>query len=75
MSDTQDRITGARTDLGHLPFALERLRDANRVYEKNHKRTSPRRPSRTTSRRADLIASKMSTGFCSPGNARPWWRW
>jgi hypothetical protein len=37
----------------------------------NHKRTSPRRESRTTSRRAGLSALKMSTGFCSPGNARP----
>ena len=34
MWDTQDRITGARTYLGHLPFALEGLRDAKRVYEK-----------------------------------------
>jgi transcription elongation factor GreB len=41
----------------------------------NHTRTSPRREARTTSRGAACSASKTSTGFCSPGNARPWWRW
>ena len=41
----------------------------------NHKGTSPRRKARTTSRRAGWSASKRSAGFCSPGNARPWWRW
>ena len=39
--------------------------------QENQNRTSPRRRSRTTSRRAGWSASKMSTGFCSPGNARP----
>ena len=52
-------------------FALEGLRDAERIYEKT-----------TTGRARDgcqelhnaeraASASKMSTGFCLPGNARP----
>src|SRR4051812_22083475 len=40
----------------------------------NRKRTRPRLQARTTSPRAGSSASKMSTGFCSPGNARLWRR-
>jgi hypothetical protein len=49
-------------------FALERTTRCEKGLRENHKRTSPRRTSRTTSRRVGCNASKMSTGFCSPGN-------
>ena len=78
-----DRLTGRREKIspgrsvpsilfGTLHWILRgKTTRCEKGLRENQNRTSPRRRSRTTSRRAGCSALKMSTGFCSPGNARP----
>gem|GEM_PF-4890524 len=79
---TASRMSGR---VGHPPFIrvhwctnwirAGKTKRCEKGLREDHKRTSLQRQSRTTSRRAGSSGLKMSIGFCSPGNVRPWWRW